>query len=122
MNLEQLEQRGFIKKLQNKDFILYTGLLVLAHEMRLISIDTEAVTIDWENGRFVFKAVAIGKDGQRFTGYGDATTRNVNKMILPHALRMAETRAKARALRDFTGLGLTALEELGGSSGLWGDQ
>ena len=114
MNIQQLKQRGFIKNLQGKDFILYTGLLVLAHEMRLISIETEPVTIDWENGRFVFKAVAIGKDGQRFTGYGDATTRNVGKMILPHALRMAETRAKARARRDFTGLGLTALEELGG--------
>jgi len=112
MNIQDLKKKGFIKSLQGKDFILYTGLLLLAHERGLVGIETELVHMDWDNNRFVFKAVAIGKDGQRFTGYGDATTRNVGKMILPHASRMAETRAKARALRDFTGLGMTAFEEM----------
>ena len=116
MNIEELKRRGFIVTLQRKDFILYTGLIVLAHERGLVSIETEPVQLDFENARFIFKAVVTGKDGQRFTGYGDATRHNVSKMILPHAIRMAETRTKARALRDFaagTGLSLTAFEELG---------
>ena len=113
MNLQELKKRGFIVSLQRKDFILYTGLIVLAHERGLTGIETEPVVMDFDNCRFVFKAVAIGKEGQRFTGYGDTTQHNCSKMILPHAIRMAETRAKARALRDFTGLGLTAFEELG---------
>src|SRR5947209_6747030 len=48
-----------------------------------------------------------------FMGIGDANPSNVNRMILPHLLRMAETRAKARALRDAVNIGVTALEELG---------
>lgn len=38
----------------------------------------------------------------RFTGIGDASPQNVSRGILPHAIRMAETRAKARAMRDAT--------------------
>lgn len=114
MNIQELKKRGYIVTLQRKDFILYTGLIVLAHERGLLSIETEPVDLDFENARFIFKATVRGKNGEAFTGYGDATRHNVSKMILPHAIRMAETRAKARALRDFTGLGLTALEELGG--------
>lgn len=113
MDIIELKKRGFIVSLQRKDFILYTGLIVLAHERGLQGIETEAVLMDFENGRFIFKAVVTGKNGESFTGFGDATKFNVSKMILPHAIRMAETRAKARALRDFTGLGLTAFEELG---------
>jgi len=113
MDLQELKRRRFIVTLQGKDFILYTGLIVLALERGLTGIETEPVLMDFENGRFIFKAVVTGKEGQSFTGYGDATKFNVSKMILPHAIRMAETRAKARALRDFTGLGLTAFEELG---------
>ena len=49
MNIEELKRRGFIVTLQRKDFILYTGLIVLAHERGLVSIETEPVQLDFEN-------------------------------------------------------------------------
>jgi hypothetical protein len=114
--MQALRDAGYIVRLQGKDFILYTGLLSLAHEMGLKSITAEPVEIDWENGRFIFKATVVMLDASGvervFEDYGDCTKHNTNKMIYPAALRMASTRAKARALRDATGLGLTAFEEL----------
>ncbi len=104
--------KRFIVSLQGKEFILYDGLLDMAHQMELQSIKTEMVQYD---GKVViFKATATTKDGRSFDGYGDATTENVNKMIAKHMIRMAETRAKARALRDLTNVGMCSVEELGG--------
>jgi hypothetical protein len=40
-----------------------------------------------------------------FQGMGDAAPGNVNRMMAPHLLRLAETRAKARALRDAVNVG-----------------
>ncbi len=104
--------KKFIVELQGKQFILYDGLLDMAHQMELQSIATEMVQYD---GKVViFKATATTKDGRSFDGYGDADTSNVNKMIAKHMIRMAETRAKARALRDLTNVGMCSVEELGG--------
>lgn len=50
----------------------------------------------------------------RFGGLGDANPGNVNRRVAAHLIRMAETRAKARALRDAVNIGVVALEELGG--------
>jgi len=114
--MQALRDAGYIVRLQGKDFILYTGLLSLAHEMGLKSIISEPIEIDWDAGRFIFKATVTMLDElgheKVFVDYGDCTKHNTNKMIYPAALRMASTRAKARALRDATGLGLTAFEEL----------
>ena len=52
------------------------------------------------------------KDGRRFTGIGDASPANVSPRLVPSLIRFAETRAKARALRDATNVGMVALEEL----------
>jgi hypothetical protein len=61
----------------------------------------------------ICKAIVESQDGSEFTEVGDANPKNVNKQIAEHVLRMAATRAKARALRDFTNIGMTCLEELG---------
>jgi hypothetical protein len=105
----------YIKKLGDKEFVMYAGLLNEAHLIGLSSLTTELVKLEkTETGILVvFKAVATGKNGECFHGYGDATDKNVSKMVLPHIIRMAETRAKARALRDYTNIGMCSVEELG---------
>ena len=104
--------QNHIVKLQDKDFITYDGLLEMAHQIEgFKGIETEMILR--ENGVIIFKAIAR-TDKQEFYGHGDASPNNVNKMIAPHAIRMAETRAKARALRDLTNVGMCSVEELGG--------
>lgn len=108
----------FIVNLRGKQFVTYEGLLDLAHQNKLKSIKTELIQIPSKenNNQCIMKAIATTEDGKEFEGYGDADTSNVNSMISKHIIRMAETRAKARALRDLTNVGMTALEELGDDS------
>ena len=107
---------NFIVNLQGKDFVTYEGLLDLAHQMKLKSIKTELIQLPTKenNNQCIMKAIAETEDGKTFEGYGDADNTNVNKLIARHLIRMTETRAKARALRDLTNVGMTAIEELGG--------
>lgn len=108
--------KKFIVKLQGTDFVTYNGLVDLAHQMELKSITTKIIQLPTEenNNQCIVKAVATTEDEKVFEGYGDADPTNVNSMIAKHMIRMAETRSKARALRDLTNVGMTAIEELGG--------
>ena len=107
--------KEFIVNLQGKDFVTYNGLVDLAHQLELKSITTEIIQFptDENNNQCIVKAVATTFNEMTFEGYGDADPTNVNRMIAKHLIRMAETRAKARALRDLTNVGMTAFEELG---------
>jgi hypothetical protein len=103
---------------QGRRFVLYAGLLEEAHSRGLRSIETDLLQVpDSGNGEVaIVRAVVRTEDG-KFTGIGDAAPGNVNRTIVPHLIRMAETRAKARALRDAINVGVTAFEELGGEDG-----
>ncbi|HZF59101.1 MAG TPA: hypothetical protein VEZ19_11575 [Rubrobacter sp.] len=99
---------------QGKQYVLFAGLLDEAHGLGLRGIDTDLIQVPEEsNGNVaIVKATAEMEDGRRFSGLGDASPDNVGRSIAPHIIRMAETRAKARALRDAVNVGATALEEL----------
>lgn len=100
----------FLVTIQGKQFVLYTGLLHLAHQQGLVSLTEELISLSPE--LFLAKAMATFRDGRVFQGMADATPDNVHSRIKPHFARMAGTRAKARALRDALNIAYTCAEEL----------
>ncbi len=111
-------RKEFIVNRQGKEFVLYAGLLDLAHQHGLTSIRTELVQVpSEENNRVaICTATAVfARDGMErvFTGIGDAAPNNVAPAMQTCLIRMAETRSKARALRDAVNIGVAAFEELG---------
>ncbi len=107
----------FIER-QGKRFVLYAGLLEEAHSRGLHKIETDLLQIPTpENNEvaIVGARVTMEMDGalRTFSGIGDASKENVGKNIQAHLIRMAETRAKARALRDAVNIGVSAYEEIG---------
>jgi hypothetical protein len=111
--IEVRDKRGNI--IGTREVVLYVGLLSKAHEEGLVRIRTRLVQSPTEeNGHTaIAKALVETKKGQ-FDGIGDASPENVNSFIAPHLIRVAETRAKARALRDAVNIGVVSFEELNG--------
>ncbi len=98
---------------ERKEVISAKGLLHLAHRERLSGIRTRLVQGPTkDNGETAIVVVRVVTQRGAFTGMGDANPRNVNSRIAPHFIRMAETRALARALRAALDIGVVALEEL----------
>jgi hypothetical protein len=108
MREEYMIERG------GRRFVLYAGLLEEAHARGLRSIETELLQVPGaENGEVAIARAVVRTEEGKFSGIGDASPGNVSRAIAPHIIRMAETRAKARALRDAINVGVAALEELG---------
>jgi len=108
--------KKFITQFQGKDFVLYSGLLDLAHQKGILSlnVDVEQFPSKENDNVAICRATVESVTGEVYVEWGDANPKNVNRMVAAHIMRMAATRAKARALRDFTNIGMTCMEELGG--------
>jgi predicted nucleic acid-binding Zn finger protein len=109
----RLDER-FMTNIKGKDFVLYAGVLDLATQKGLLKLEVELIQFpDKENGHeAICHAVATGKNGEVFADIGDANPANTHSMIAKHLIRMASTRAKARALRDMCNIGIACVEEL----------
>jgi hypothetical protein len=104
----------YVVTINGKQFVQYAGLVDLAHKIGIQSVKTDLIQIPTADNKAVCicRAEVEMKDGKVFTGIGDASPANVSPRLVPALIRFAETRAKARALRDATNVGMVALEEL----------
>ena len=101
---------AFVITIQGKQFILFAGLLMLAHQQGLLSLTEEVTHV---TDTYVMAAArAEFHDGRVFRGVGDSTPDNVGKTVKPHWRRLAGTRAMARCLRNALNITLVAVEEL----------
>jgi hypothetical protein len=99
----------------SKEVITYQGLLSKAHDEGLKRIHTSLVqTPSDENARTAIAKAEVETEKGCFQALGDASPESVTPFLIPHLIRMAETRAKARALRDAVNVGVISFEELDG--------
>lgn len=106
----------WILNLKGKEFVLFAGLLDLAHQNGLIAIENE-VLLDLSNPEKDFWVVrSLGRfrcaEGEAvWSAHGDAGPGS--SQMRGAYLRHAETRAAARMLRMATNIGMASVEELG---------
>jgi hypothetical protein len=94
----------------------------LAKERKWNACRTREIQLPSEqNGFYAAVHAEVETEDGVFSGLGDASPESVKPNICPHLLRMAETRAKARALRDALGIGMAAFEELRGPEDVMAD-
>ena len=109
--IEIKDSRGRV--VGTKEVVTYQGLLSKAHDEGLKAVRTNLVQIPTDdNGRTAIAKAEVETGKGLFEAHGDASPLNVNSFIIPHLIRMAETRAKARALRDAVNIGVVSFEEL----------
>lgn len=108
----------FVFERQGKSVVLYQGLLDLAHRQGLRAIRTRLIQVPSpENAQVAICSAEVETERGTFSGIGDASPSNVARPMLTATIRLAETRAKARALRDCVNVGMIAFEELDGETG-----
>jgi len=100
-----------------KEAVFYPEVLSRAHEEGLSYVHTSLVQPPTEaNGFLAIMKAEVKTEKGEFQAHGDASPESVERTFLPHLIRVAETRAKARALRDAVNVGVVAVEELNGAS------
>lgn len=106
-------QREYIITRQGRDYVLYAGLLDAAHRDGLASIRTTLVQAPTPaNGYVAICHAEVTTARGTFGALGDADPENAPRQMAHSLVRLAETRAKARALADAANIAMTAVEEL----------
>ena len=111
----------YIIKIKGQDYVTYNGLLDLAHRLGLVDLRTELIHFDENKHSCIFKAHAVLQHNESdptdhkvltFTGYGHTDENNLKGFTKQFYIVMAETRAKARVLRDALNIDMCSVEEL----------
>jgi len=102
---------GHIIVMGDRPYVTKEGLIYYAQKSKLLA-GIEVEIVERKQNFCLVKARVLTKDGGRYEAYGDADVNNTNRMITPHLIRMAETRAVNRALRIAFPIGLCSFEEL----------
>jgi len=116
-----VDERFIVKIAGTEDdwCILYVGLLDFAHkkgvkENKFLGFqEPNYIKIDSENCECVISVYAVFENGFKTIGTGHVSKANIGKeKYLDFYIASAETRAKARALRDALNIPLVSAEEL----------
>jgi hypothetical protein len=127
MNREDLVSVIEIKDKQgrvvgSREVVRYAGLLNRAHEEGLRKIRTRLTQLPGKDNGMVAVATAFVETAKgSFCGIADASPENTNSRVGRFLIALAETRAKARALRDAVNIGVVSLEELLGDENGFSD-
>ncbi len=104
----------FLYKRGDKKVVLYAGLLDEVHGQGVKAIRVNILQFPHEsNGNTCIAHCEVElADGRVFQDIADASPANVARMVAPHFIRMAATRAKTRTLRDALNINAVSQEEL----------
>jgi len=104
--------------IDGKPFVKYAGLLEAAHRAGLKDLQVKLIQSPSRDNGYtaVCEATAVIKTRSREKTYveiGDANPASIgDSRLTVHAIRIAATRAKARALRDALRISICSVEEL----------
>ena len=105
----------YVREIHGRQFVLYAGLLDLAKQQGLTKLEVDVLQFPCEancNTAVCLAGVQLGEN-MVASDIGEASAENLDPAVAKFLFSMASTRAKARALRNALGIGMTALEELG---------
>jgi len=112
----------YVQDIKGKRFVKYPGLLILCKikGMKSLTVKVAQFPSADNGGTAICEAVLIGWDKSpdkqlievTYTEIGDANTANCTAMVSAHYIRIAATRAKGRAMRDYLGIDAVMDEEM----------
>lgn len=113
----------YVISIKGKDAILADGLKKLAHLKGIKSLKSNIVQFpNQENNNLcIVETELVGYDYNPITdkveevtykAIGDASPNNCTPLVKPAFVRMAETRSVARVLKNYTNVGIVAVDEL----------
>jgi len=120
-------RQAYLTNIKGKEAVTAVGLTVLGHEKGFKELKTEIVQYpnNANDMTCIVKADLIGYGWSpseekvvevAFSAIGDANPANCSKMVAASFIRMAETRAIGRVLRNYTNIGMLCSDEIGSAT------